>query len=181
MIGRCCKPPIPARPCARLLVEREPVYAQADLTVQSREVAHDAIVADIMTRTCLVAEGGGTGRAKGRSMTAPLRNDPATVKVALGDRSYDIVIGRGLMASLGARIAALRPGAKAAIVTDENVARHHLPAVEAALAEAGVPTSRVIVPVGRARKALAYSNKSARRSSQRASSAAIWLSRSAAA
>jgi 3-dehydroquinate synthase len=85
-------------------------------------------------------------------MTAPLRNDPATVKVALGDRSYDIVIGRGLIASVGARVAALRPGAKAAIVTDENVARCHLPAVEAALAEAGVPTSRVIVPVGEGSK-----------------------------
>jgi len=85
-------------------------------------------------------------------MTAPLRNDPATVKVALGDRSYDIVIGRGLIGSLGARIAALRPGAKAAIVTDENVARCHLPAVESALAAAGVPTSRVIVPVGEGSK-----------------------------
>ena len=31
-----------------LLTEREPVYAQADLIVQSREVAHDSIVADIM-------------------------------------------------------------------------------------------------------------------------------------
>ena len=85
-------------------------------------------------------------------MTAPLRNDPATVTVALGDRSYDIVIGRGLIASLGARIAALRPGAKVAIVTDENVARYHLAAVETALAEAGVPTSRVIVPVGEGSK-----------------------------
>ena len=32
-----------------LLVAREPVYAQADLTVQSREVPHDAIVSEIMT------------------------------------------------------------------------------------------------------------------------------------
>src|ERR1700686_3579593 len=32
-----------------VLVAREPVYAQADLTVQSREVPHDAIVAEIMT------------------------------------------------------------------------------------------------------------------------------------
>ena len=31
-----------------MLAEREPIYAQADLTVQSREVPHDAIVADIM-------------------------------------------------------------------------------------------------------------------------------------
>jgi shikimate kinase len=31
-----------------LLIEREPIYAQADLTVHSREVAHDSIVADIL-------------------------------------------------------------------------------------------------------------------------------------
>ncbi len=85
-------------------------------------------------------------------MTVPLRADPTTVKVALGARSYDIVIGRGLMASLGARIAALRPGANAAIVTDESVARYHLPAAEAALADAGVATTRVIVPAGEGSK-----------------------------
>jgi 3-dehydroquinate synthase len=85
-------------------------------------------------------------------MTAPLRNDPATVKVALGDRSYDIVIGRGMIASLGARITALRPGAKTIIVTDENVARHHLGALEASLAGAGVSASRIVVPVGEGSK-----------------------------
>ena len=67
-------------------------------------------------------------------------------------RSYDIVIGRDLIASLGARVAALRPGAKAAIVTDENVARYHLAAAEAALAGAGIATTRVIVPVGEGSK-----------------------------
>jgi 3-dehydroquinate synthase len=85
-------------------------------------------------------------------MTAPLRADPAIVKVALDARSYDIVIGRAIIASLGARIAALRPRAKTAIVTDENVARYHLAAVEAALAAAGVATSRMIVPVGEGSK-----------------------------
>ena len=58
-------------------------------------------------------------------MTAPVRSDPTIVEVKLGARSYDIVIGRGVIASLGARIASLRPGAKAFIVTDEKVARHH--------------------------------------------------------
>jgi len=85
-------------------------------------------------------------------MTAVLSADPTIVEAALGARSYEIVIGRGLIGSLGFRIAALRPGAKTAIVTDENVARHHLAAVEAALAEAGVATSRIIVPVGEGSK-----------------------------
>jgi 3-dehydroquinate synthase len=85
-------------------------------------------------------------------MTASMRSDPTIVNVALGARSYDIVIGRGVLASLGARIAALRPGAKTVIVTDDNVARYHLEPAEAALRRAGVETSRVIVPAGEASK-----------------------------
>jgi 3-dehydroquinate synthase len=46
----------------------------------------------------------------------------------------------------------LRPGAKAAVITDDNVARHHLAAAETALADAGVTTSRVIVRPGEASK-----------------------------
>ena len=38
----------PADTLRQLLIDREPVYALADLTVQSREVPHDAIVAEIM-------------------------------------------------------------------------------------------------------------------------------------
>jgi shikimate kinase len=33
-----------------LLAKREPIYAQADLTVQSRDVPHDAVVAEILER-----------------------------------------------------------------------------------------------------------------------------------
>jgi shikimate kinase len=38
----------PAETLRQLLIVREPFYMQADLTVQSREVPHDAIVTDIM-------------------------------------------------------------------------------------------------------------------------------------
>jgi 3-dehydroquinate synthase len=85
-------------------------------------------------------------------MTAPVRSDPTIVNVALGARSYDIVIGRGVLVSLGARIAALRPGAKVVIVTDDNVARYHLEPAEAALRDAAVAMHRVIVPAGEASK-----------------------------
>jgi 3-dehydroquinate synthase len=85
-------------------------------------------------------------------MTAPVRGDPKIVQVKLGARSYEIVIGRGVIASLGARIAALRPGAKTFIVTDENVARHVLPAAEAALEQASVKSSLVVVPPGEGSK-----------------------------
>jgi 3-dehydroquinate synthase len=86
-------------------------------------------------------------------MTAPLRApEPIVVEVALGARSYDIVIGRGTLPSLGRRIAALRPGAKAAIVTDSTVARHHLAATETALALGGIGATVVTVPAGESSK-----------------------------
>jgi len=86
-------------------------------------------------------------------MTAPLRHsDPITVDVALGERAYDIVIGRDLLPSLGKRIAALRPGARTAIVTDRTVASHWLEKTEASLAEAGIPTSRIVVDEGEGSK-----------------------------
>jgi len=89
-------------------------------------------------------------------MTAPLRpGDPTIVNVALGERSYDIVIGRNQIATLGVRAAALRPGAKAAIVTDHTVADLHLAAVEAAFAAGEVLTNRIIVDAGEATKSFA--------------------------
>ena len=89
-------------------------------------------------------------------MTAPLRQgESIVVQVALAERSYGIVIGRGLLASLGDRIRALRPGARVAVVTDETVARHHLPACEAALKSAAVEASSIVVPEGEGSKSYA--------------------------
>ena len=97
-------------------------------------------------------------------MTVPLRQsgshaETIVVPVALGTRAYDIVIGRGLVASLGARINALRPGAKVAIVTDRNVAETHLAAVEVALKSAGIESSAIVVPPGEGSKDFATFEK----------------------
>jgi 3-dehydroquinate synthase len=86
-------------------------------------------------------------------MTAPLRSsEPIIVPVALAERTYDIVIGRGVLSTLGPRIKALRSGAKVAIVTDENVAKLHLAATEASLKAAGIESSAIIVPPGEGSK-----------------------------
>ena len=150
----------PAETLRRLMEERYPIYAEADLTVESRDVPHETIVDEILAG--LQDRVSRAGRR--RVMTAPIRaSEPIVVNVALGDRAYDIVIGRGLIAGLGERIAALRPGAKVAIVTDETVARHHLAAAEAALQAAGIATSSVMVPAGESSKSFASSSASATR------------------
>src|SRR5712675_1375586 len=90
------------------------------------------------------------------TMTAPLKHsDPITVDVALGDRAYDIIIGRDVLPSLGSRVAALRPGARTAIVTDRTVAKHWLEQTEASLSAAGITTSRIIVEEGEGSKTYA--------------------------
>jgi 3-dehydroquinate synthase len=77
---------------------------------------------------------------------------PSTVKVSLGERSYDILIGRGLLESAGARISVLRPGASAAIVTDETVAALHLATLERSLASAQIRSESCVVPAGESSK-----------------------------
>ena len=82
-------------------------------------------------------------------MTAPLRShEPVTVNVPLGARAYDILIGRGVLSSLGKRLAALRPNVRAAIVTDSVVAKLYLDMAEVALSEGGIGSVRIIVPEG---------------------------------
>jgi 3-dehydroquinate synthase len=89
-------------------------------------------------------------------MTAPLKHsDSVIVDVALGDRAYDIVIGRGVLASLGARVAALRSGVRTAVVTDRTVAKHWLEPAEASLTASGIPTSRIVVEEGEISKTYA--------------------------
>jgi 3-dehydroquinate synthase len=60
-----------------------------------------------------------------------------------------------VLASLGPRVAALRPGVRTAIVTDRTVAKHWLEPAERSLSEAGIPTSRIIVEEGEVSKTYA--------------------------
>ncbi|WP_024509522.1 3-dehydroquinate synthase [Bradyrhizobium sp. ARR65] len=93
-------------------------------------------------------------------MTARFKHsDSIIVDVALGDRAYDIIIGRDELASLGERIAAFRPGVRTAIVTDRNVATHWLEKTEAALARAGIASSRIVVDGGESSKSYATFEK----------------------
>ncbi|MBL8903571.1 MAG: 3-dehydroquinate synthase [Rhizobiales bacterium] len=70
------------------------------------------------------------------------------VSVNLGQRTYDIHIGENLLQEAGRYIAPLLSRPFAAIVTDENVARHHLKALEASLTAAGIVSVAIILPAG---------------------------------
>jgi 3-dehydroquinate synthase len=84
----------------------------------------------------------------------PAAKKPKTeiVKVRLGKRSYDIVIGERLIAEAGKRIAKLKPGVAVAIVTDGNVAHHHLAALEQSLEAAKLRHRSVMLAPGEGTK-----------------------------
>ncbi|MEF2071412.1 3-dehydroquinate synthase [Consotaella aegiceratis] len=76
----------------------------------------------------------------------------STVRIALGERSYDVLIGAGLLARAGQEIAARLPGIKVAVVTDETVAALHLETLTQALDDSGIPNTVVTLPAGEATK-----------------------------
>ena len=88
--------------------------------------------------------------------SAPADTTRAEVSVDLGTRSYDITISDGLLAHAGRTIAPLLARPVTAIVTDENVARHHLKTLTDSLAEAGIKHTSIILPPGETTKSYAH-------------------------
>ncbi len=86
---------------------------------------------------------------------ALLGRDERNVRVNLGARSYDIKIGRGLLETAGAEIAAVLPGARLAVVADETVAGLHLKAFSESLAGSGLQHTAITVPAGESTKCFA--------------------------
>ena len=84
--------------------------------------------------------------------TAPPAAAPLIVRVDLGARGYDIAIGGGLLGEAGARVARLKPKAKALIVTDETVANLYLDPCRQALSAAGVTSAPVVMRPGEGSK-----------------------------
>lgn len=70
------------------------------------------------------------------------------VRVDLEDRSYDILIGPGLIAAAGREIASRLKGRKMAVITDENVAPRYLQPLMASLNENGIEAVSLVLPAG---------------------------------
>lgn len=70
------------------------------------------------------------------------------LRVALGDRSYDIVVSSGLLRDAAAEIGPVLKRKRCFVVTDAMVAPRHLPALTASLEGAGIAVSSIVLPAG---------------------------------
>ncbi len=119
-----------------LMAERHPVYAEADLVVESGDDALEVTV----TRVVEALHGW---------------REPRRLPVNLPSGGYEVVIGEGLLGRAGALLASALPQRRAVVVTDTTVAALHLPGLLAGLAGAEIEASVLTVPPGEGSKSLA--------------------------
>jgi 3-dehydroquinate synthase len=81
------------------------------------------------------------------------------VQVPLGNRSYAIKVGGGLLSRLGAECAQLKLGQRCAVITDANVGRKFAQAALKSLSASGFETVLITIPAGEKSKRLAVVEK----------------------
>lgn len=131
-----------------LMEKRGSLYASADITTQSRSVTRETVVENILLALETLAE-------QRRHAPFPPSTEPESherVHIALGDRSYDILIGAGLLARIGEHLSPYLKRPRVGVIVDENVAAVHLANLEKALKEYGIAIHVFPVPPGEGSK-----------------------------
>lgn len=142
----------------RLIEERYPIYADADMIVESRDEPHDIIAGEILGRLAGMPNRVMTEPSAAPQNAAPQNaaTAPRAVAVNLGARSYDVLIGGGQLAEAGRLIRERLGPVKCGIVTDENVARLHLATLEASLTAQGMLAGSIVLKPGEATKSFRH-------------------------
>jgi 3-dehydroquinate synthase len=83
-------------------------------------------------------------------------SSPSRLSVELDSRSYDVLIGPGLIAEAGIHIRAVSRAPRVFVVSDAQVARLHLPILAESLSRAGIAHEAILLPPGEATKDFAH-------------------------
>ncbi len=119
----------------RLMEQRYPVYAEADIVVDCTDDAPEQTTSRV---------------AAALASWKPERRLP----VRTGSAGYDVVAGPGLLARAGALLAPVLPQKRAVVVSDTTVAALHGATLMASLAETGFDATLLLVPPGEQSKSL---------------------------
>ncbi len=126
----------PAEVLEGLMAERHPVYAEADIIVDCSDEPPDGTTSKVLTAL---------------EQWRPARR----LSLSLSTGSYDVVIGKGLLARAGALLAPVLPQKRAVVVTDDLVGPLHLQTLLDGLAAVAIEARVVTVRSGEASKDLA--------------------------
>ncbi len=126
----------PAMILGKLMTQRHPIYAEADIVVDCMDDLPDQ-----------------TTRRVAAALTE--YRAPRRMPVRTGSAAYDLVVGDGLLSRAGALLAPVLPQKRVVVVSDTTVAALHAPALMEGLAATGFGATLLTVPPGEASKSLA--------------------------
>ena len=130
----------PREVLTRLMAERNPIYAQADIRIESVDGPPEATVERV-------------AEALRRYLAGEVNvGDTTQVRVELGARGYDIHIGAGLLERAGELVAPLLRERRIIVVSDANVARTQWPRVKSGLDAAGIAAPLIELSSGESAK-----------------------------
>jgi len=163
----------PHRRLRTLATERAPFYELADWTIATDDLTPDEIAAELEQAfrrfgprlvarrgrlESVRADGPPTQSSSNGEHIAPEDADvSATVHASAGD--YPIVVGWGILASLGSRLRRLGIAGRVRVITDANVGPLHADAVLAALESADYDAHHLEVSPGEDNKTLAAAER----------------------
>ncbi|MBL4693454.1 MAG: 3-dehydroquinate synthase [Magnetovibrio sp.] len=134
----------PRETLRKLMDQRYPVYGKAHIIIDTSMDSMDSTVEKICN-----ALNDNTGKIL---MTDTI---PKTLRVDLGDRSYDIVVGQELLKRANTWIVPALTRPRAVIITDENVARLYLKDLVNNLRSADIRVDSITLPAGEQTKSFA--------------------------
>ncbi|MBC7637608.1 MAG: 3-dehydroquinate synthase [Acetobacteraceae bacterium] len=126
----------PGEVLEKLIAERHPYYAEADIAVDCSDEPPDNTTAKVFAAI---------------ESWRPARR----LSLSLSTGSYDVVVGKGLLARAGALLAPVLPQKRAVVVTDDLVAPLHLQTLLDGLAAVAIEARTITVRHGEASKGLA--------------------------
>jgi shikimate kinase/3-dehydroquinate synthase len=137
--GRATRPMFlntdPVAVLTRLMTERHPIYAEADIVIDCLEDENPETTTDKVATAV-------TGW-----------NPPARLPVVLAGRDYEVLVGGALLERAGALLAPVLPARRVAVVTDEQVGPLHLATLSQGLAAVGIEIRATIaIPPGESSK-----------------------------
>ncbi|MFT6106060.1 MAG: shikimate kinase/3-dehydroquinate synthase [Rickettsiales bacterium] len=120
-----------------LIIDRYPNYKLADIHVDTGRANHDGLVKNIMKKIDEFVIG------------APSKE---TIPVNLGGRSYEIVVGSGVIGEISRRISGIKTYSKIIIIADENAAKFHLDTLLGQLKKQPIEVKTIIAGSGEGAK-----------------------------
>jgi len=125
----------PGEVLARLIEQRHPIYAEADVIVDCNDDGIEHTVSRVQQALL--------------SYVPPRR-----LSVVLPSARYEVVVGDGLIDRAGALLGAVLPQKRVVVITDETVAGLHLPRLLASFGECSIACEMFVVPAGERSKNL---------------------------